>query len=375
MKQDLHAENQKLRLQLKVLLSQARKNEDKMRRFNEQEFRLISTSSLAELVKLVIYNYRATFELDAVSLVLLDPEKKMAAILEGAGLVLEEMPEVVLLSGSEELDALYGMSLQPVLDGFRDPRHGFMFPTARGSLQSVALLPLERGGELIGSLNLGSFHGNRFVHGTSTDFLQRLSAIVSICLENAANLERLKSIGLTDPLTCIKNRRYFEQRLLEEVADAMRHQQTLSCMFLDVDHFKRINDELGHQTGDLVLREIARLVNSQLRSSDVFARYGGEEFVVLLPNTTDRQAGEIAERIRCAVAEYLFPMPPANSWQVTISIGMSVLPLCEEVRSFDDQAKEFVAVADQALYEAKRLGRNRVVHAKQAVRRLASSLG
>lgn len=375
MSQDLHAENQRLRLQLKVLLSQARSNEDKMRRFNEQEYRLISTSSLAELVKLVIYNYRATFGLDAVSLVLLDPEKKLATILEGAGVVLEEMPEVILPGGSEELDALYGMSLQPVLDVFRESRHGTLFPGARNSLQSVALLPLERGGELIGSLNLGSFHGNRFVHGTSTDFLQRLSAIVSICLENAANLERLKSIGLTDPLTCINNRRYFEQRLVEEVADAVRHQQTLSCMFLDVDHFKRINDELGHQTGDLVLREIARLVSSQLRSSDVFSRYGGEEFVVLLPNTTERQAAEIAERIRSAVAEYLFPMPPTNRWQITISIGMSVLPLSSETQGFDARARAFVAMADEALYEAKNTGRNRVVHANLSGRKRTSTPG
>ena len=231
--------------------------------------------------------------------------------------------------------------------------------------RSIALLPLVRYDELIGSLNLGSKDPERFLEGSATDFLQRLATIVAICLENATNHERLKRVGLTDSLTGVNNRRFFDQRLGEEVARARRSQEPLACLFLDIDRFKGINDTYGHRVGDRVLIEAASLIREQLRSTDVLGRYGGEEFSALLVNATQDKAMEIAERIRSAIEVHRFPWDDGEPLKATISIGVSSL---EPGPSSDNasQAENLVDRADQALYVAKNSGRNRVVAAKPA---------
>ncbi len=224
----------------------------------------------------------------------------------------------------------------------------------------MALLPLMRQDELIGSLNLGSAQLDRFSSSRGTFFLDRLAANLSICLENALNLERLKLIGLTDYLTGLSNRRYFEARCQEDVAHARRHNQPLVCMFLDIDHFKHINDTFGHLTGDKVLGEIARLIRQELRNGDIVARYGGEEFVVLMPQTTSSHAHDIAERIRAALASKPVQPLPGKTIPVTLSIGISALPE-KHAASDATVAQEMLGGADAALYKAKQTGRNRIV--------------
>ena len=113
--------------------------------------------------------------------------------------------------------------------------------------------PLVRNRQLIGCLNIGSVQQERFIQGSATDFLERLAAIVAVCFENAFNHERLKLLGLLDPLTGIHNRRYFDERLDEEISRSLRQKERLSCLFLDIDHFKQFNDIYGHHIGDLVL--------------------------------------------------------------------------------------------------------------------------
>jgi diguanylate cyclase (GGDEF)-like protein len=131
-------------------------------------------------------------------------------------------------------------------------------------------------------------------------------------------------------------------------------------MFLDIDKFKRINDTYGHIMGDEVLRKVASLIKSELRSSDLLARYGGEEFVVLLPQTELHYACEIAERIRCTVAAHPFRFDGRDELQVTISIGVVQTP-AEHQGSDLDIAHKLLADADEALYLAKETGRNKVV--------------
>lgn len=144
-------------------------------------------------------------------------------------------------------------------------------------------------------------------------------------------------------------------------ARAARHRQPLACMFLDIDKFKRINDSYGHQSGDVVLRGVADVIQAQLRTSDTIARYGGEEFVVLLPQTAALHAQEIAERIRVAVAAQPFRSQSDQAVPVTISIGLAMLPLDAAASEPAVQAEMLIAAADRALYQAKHGGRNRVV--------------
>jgi uncharacterized protein YigA (DUF484 family) len=252
----LQAENQHLRGQLQKILAEARLNEQKMRRFDHLEKCLIRTRSLAELIQILLCNFKNIFDHDAVTLVLIDPEYEVARILEEKKSGMAKTAGLVLQDSSAPLVNLYGDNPRPFLGAFDTGQHGAILDPSFCECVSVAFLPLISQGELIGSLILGSHAAERFAAGSGTDFLERLATIFAICLENVLNHERLKWVGLTDPLTGVNNRRYFESRCIEEITHARRHGLPLACMFLDVDKFKRINDTLGHQSGDKVLQKV-----------------------------------------------------------------------------------------------------------------------
>jgi diguanylate cyclase (GGDEF)-like protein len=360
MTDDLYSENQSLRRKLRAFVSQARENEQKARRFQEQELRLISTASLTELVQRILFNYRTAFGIDVVSLVLYDPEYEIQRILEEEGVRPGEMEQLCFVHELDNLDNLFGISTEPRLGPYHIRDHRFLFAEDTTPPKSVALLPLVRYGDLIGCLNLGSERSNRFVEGYATDFLQRLATIVAICLENATNHERLKRVGLTDSLTGVNNRRFFDQRLIEETARAQRTDEPLACLFMDVDHFKSVNDNHGHQVGDQVLRDVAGIIREQLRSSDVLGRYGGEEFSALLVNASSDAAIEIAERIRSLIAQHVFSASDGNTLSLTISIGIATLPASIDIDA-ETLSEDLVERADQAVYQAKSNGRNQVI--------------
>ncbi|HEX5337396.1 MAG TPA: DUF484 family protein [Gallionella sp.] len=349
----LQAENQMLRRQLQALLDEARLNEKKSRRLEQLEKQLIATRTLSELIQVMLHEC----DIDLVTVVLADPEYEITRFLDAEKRGNAEVPGLVLL------EQLYSDNVRPHLGAFDPGLPGAIFDPWPDGCQSMALLPLLRQDNLIGSLNLGSYEADRFTADSGTDFLERLATIFSICLENALNHERLKLAGLTDPLTGIHNRRYFETRCRAEIAYARRYRMPLACMFLDIDKFKSINDNLGHLAGDEVLRNVAGLIKAQLRGSDVFARYGGEEFVVLLPHTSLRQVCDAAERIRSSIAAQPLQPLPGVSLAVTISIGVTMLP---ETLTDDDgvTGQKLIGTADAALYQAKESGRNRVVCAE-----------
>ncbi len=155
----------------------------------------------------------------------------------------------------------------------------------------------------------------------------------------------------TDPLTQLANRRYFQEILSKSIAFASRHQSPLSLVMADLDHFKEVNDRFGHDVGDQVLVQFARLLQDHSRTEDLPSRFGGEEFIVILPGSEAHQAAVFAERIRREVERTEFPMV---SFPITVSLGVaSYLP--------GETAETLIKKADQALYQAKAAGRNRVV--------------
>jgi two-component system, cell cycle response regulator len=161
--------------------------------------------------------------------------------------------------------------------------------------------------------------------------------------------------AVRDGLTGLHNRRYLDERLHAELTFAKRHQQPLALMLADIDHFKSINDERGHQIGDAVLREVARRLSSAMRTEDVVARYGGEEFAILCRNTNESQAGALADRLRSIISQPI-ELPEGISVRVTASLGIAVAP-----KPATESELELVKAADAALYEAKRRGRDRSV--------------
>jgi len=358
-------EHQRLKQQLDTVIEQARENELKMQRFQAQELRLIGTRSLSALIQNILYNYRTSFSLDAVSLVLYDYQYEIHRILEEEGTRLAELSNLIFISDRRTISELFGGSLLPRLGPYNPQEHSPLFAKSIPKLKSIALLPLTRYGDLIGSLNLGSIDEYRFSETSATDFLQRLATIMAVCLENTINHERLKRVGLTDSLTGINNRRFFDQRIGEEIARALRTREPLSCLLIDIDHFKKVNDTYGHQTGDQVLRRTASLIREQLRNSDVLARYGGEEFAAVLPNTHARCAIDIAQRIRENILRHNYTVK--NNLQplsITLSIGVAAMPAATIPGEIEPIVTNLIEGADKALYQAKHQGRNCVVAAQ-----------
>jgi diguanylate cyclase len=169
--------------------------------------------------------------------------------------------------------------------------------------------------------------------------------------EQAVEIEAHISRSLTDPLTGLPNRREFNGRLEERMSAWKRRQEVFSLLMLDVDHFKKLNDEHGHLAGDQVLAAIAKALRSAVRREDAVARYGGEEFAILLPNTLLEQAALVAEKVRSAVASTAVEQNHQNI-TVTVSGGLAVIEP-------DDTAESLIHRADAALYAAKAAGRNR----------------
>jgi diguanylate cyclase (GGDEF)-like protein len=162
-------------------------------------------------------------------------------------------------------------------------------------------------------------------------------------------------------LTKVHNRRSFEQEIVRELSRASRSAQPLACLFIDLDHFKTVNDTYGHQTGDRVLRTIGLFLNKQLRKTDTIARYGGEEFAILLPNCDQKRALEIAETLRLKFSRLIFRGEDSQPFRMTTSVGAS---LChpEKLTSIklDDIAYQLIQSADKAVYHSKHNGRDQV---------------
>lgn len=171
----------------------------------------------------------------------------------------------------------------------------------------------------------------------------------------------LEAAALTDPLTGVHNRRYFDQALSQELRRAERFTSQFCLILLDIDHFKNFNDTYGHQQGDEVLKQVASLLQDAVRQVDVVCRYGGEEFVVIMPNCGLDQCRDAAERLRRVLADLPIPLADGTMIAVTGSFGGAVYP--EHAITGDGLLRR----ADNAMYEAKRHGRNRVVLAGELI--------
>jgi two-component system cell cycle response regulator len=229
-----------------------------------------------------------------------------------------------------------------------------------------------REGETISVVDLGSTNGT-FVNGIKIDrkeltdgdkIMVGSTSILKFTYHDALDevfQRQMYESALRDGLTKVFNKKYFTDYLEKEFAFASRHGGPLALIFLDIDHFKKINDTHGHQAGDFVLSELSQMMAQLLRTEDVLARFGGEEFTVLCRGSDQKGAAIVAERLRQAVEQRKFTFG-GKDIPVTISLGVASLP----ESGVSDHAA-FLAAADKALYDAKRGGRNRVcIHVPEA---------
>ncbi len=352
------AESQRLRQTVTNLLVRIEENQQIQARFHDFEFQLLSCISLEELLAKILRGAQSHFQLAAVSLVLHDPDYKISTLMEY--LDLDDFGPCLQLRHSDEFfidlyqhSPTVRLGQQDVLTTSR------LFPGCDTGVGSVALLPLMRQHSQIGSLHFGAEDPNRYSADKAVSFMWHLASMMAICIENSVAFEHFQRLGKEDNLTRVHNRRSFEEEFVKEIERAQRQQQALSLLFIDVDHFKGINDSYGHQVGDQCLRHIAKQIKGELRKTDLPARYGGEEFVIILPNTEITEAELIAERVRLAVANA--PLEhEIGHLPLTVSIGLTCWRGVGGEMDNEVQA-QLISESDAAMYLAKQRGRNQVV--------------
>jgi two-component system cell cycle response regulator len=356
----IEQENQRLRRELQTLREAAETNHEVLRNSRLREHRLLASQTLPALFDNFVSFLRTSFGVAEVTVVLQDPDHELRH------LTAFTMPRGVrtppgvrfcdrLNDEQSGLEALRRVTLGE----YDERRHGALFAPGIGS---VALLPLMRGVRPVGVIALGAGDPARFHRGLAIDYLQNLAVVAQIALENAVNRATLLNGALTDPLTGLRNRRYLDTRLSEELGRARRERKAIACLLLDIDYFKRVNDTYGHLAGDDVLRAVAERVQQEVRASDVCARYGGEEIAVLLPDTRRPDAVALAERMRQIVCGAPIAVSVGRAVTVTASLGVSTLLPAQDM-PLAEARQRLLSSADAALYQAKSQGRDRVCNA------------
>ncbi len=278
-----------------------------------------------------------------------------------------QAPTLVVLEG-EEIARSWRVDADPLVIGrdaaadivLPDPkcsrRHARVSWSNRSSGDAPAEILLEDLGSTNGTwVNGERLHGTRLLADHDRVFLS--STLIGYSLRNDEELEaqrRLVLAATTDVLTGLSNRDVFERTLAREVDRARRYGRQLSVAVLDIDNFKRINDAHGHRFGDLVLRQVGRILRDALRTCDLGSRWGGEEFALLLPETPPEGAFVVAERVRMAIAAFPVALG-VEPVSVTVSVGVATLtPILASPEALFE-------CADGALYRAKATGKNRTI--------------
>jgi diguanylate cyclase (GGDEF)-like protein len=218
--------------------------------------------------------------------------------------------------------------------------------------QSFIAFPILMNERRLAVLNFADKASGDAFGSSDLELLQAIAPQIAVAIDRLAlktKAGEFEQLSVTDPLTGLLNRRYLQERLVEELNRSKRYRQPVALLMIDVDRFKAYNDNFGHLAGDEALKKVASILKENLRGADVAARFGGEEFAVLLPQTTAEEAQQIAERIRRQIERSEFPHR-----SVTVSIGLA--GASEDIISPDD----LIWAADRALYQAKERGRNNV---------------
>ena len=315
---------------------------------------LSSTLDLNELIKISIDMFLETVWANKGVLMLFSDDRPELEVKAYKGLTSEEID--ALKKDPSEAWAMTTLEKErkPIFAQDLSGKVSYQtYSATNRDLPFAIYVPMLKEGELYGVVKVGpKINGEPFSEN-DLEFFATLSSQAVIAFENA----RLYSLAITDSITKLYVHRYFQLRLDEEVARSRRYNATISLLMCDIDHFKPVNDNYGHQQGDLILKEVSKILRKNVRNTDIAARYGGEEFAIILPETTQADAKIVAERIRRDVAHYDFPsiIPGQPPLKCSISIGVAGFPLNA------DNKDQLIQKADSALYKAKGSGRNKVV--------------
>ncbi len=367
-------ENKQLREKLNRLLREARRNEKAQTSFDDFSLSVMASHGPQELFPLLLEEQKK-FRIDEIRLCLIDRFHDVERLLTES---YQYKYEGLSFIDAETCKPLISdIPDHPVLGSHIPSNYEWLIGTKNhDKFKSAALLPLKRGNEIIGMQLLLSKDKNRYTENGRTTFLNKLAAMTAISIENCIYRQRILEQGYQDGLTHAFNRRYFDERLKHEIGRCVRNKTDLVFLFLDIDFFKNVNDNYGHQAGDAVLVKLVSLMRDHVRSSDIVARYGGEEFAIILPDTGLQVAHEVAERIRSQVENQKIVFNN-NTLNITVSIGLASLSQIkfqagsnakdQPYKVPEDLNQLLLKKADEALYQAKQTGRNQVVIKRAAL--------
>jgi diguanylate cyclase (GGDEF)-like protein len=320
-----------------------------------------STLDPKELLYRIVKKISAIMPVTRCSIIQIDWRHKYARVIAShelpriktIRLSLKKYPEILEALSLKRAVLIRNAGTDPVMRPVRDI-------VAPLGIKSILVLPIVFEEQVIGTLFLRTSRVKHAFSDREIKLLHTIARASANTLHNAflfSRVEdektRLENLAITDFLTGIYNVRYFYHHVIEEFHRSERYSLPISCLMLDIDYFKRINDTYGHKIGDLVLREFAQLLKNHSRKSDILARYGGEEFIIMLPQTSLQGAVAEAERMRNVVKVHMFKSL-RNKVGITVSIGISSFPH-PRIKTHD----ELISSADDALYEAKNSGRDR----------------
>jgi len=336
-------------------------------------------SRVNDLLDRKLYEATILSEIGRVARSLVQFDETFTSVMAVVGRVVEFSVAAMAFVGEEELDVLI-MQHRPaapavleeakarLMEAVARERPGGRFahvqarlfsrPTANPGAEEKALggfasFPVSANNRLSGLLALGGRAASR-INPETEEFLRQVANQAHIVLVNSRLFERVRELSIRDGLTELYNRRHSVELLNQEFARVGRYEEGVGILLVDIDHFKRVNDEMGHPAGDAVICQLAAVMRDTLRSVDSVGRYGGEEFIAVLPHTGRTECLLAGERIRRAVEAHRFRAGD-RQLRITVSVGAASYP-SEDADSPD----ALIRVADRALYRAKEAGRNRV---------------
>jgi diguanylate cyclase (GGDEF)-like protein len=317
---------------------------------------IISSLELKTVLNIIMEKTRELVQSEAWSLLLIDEETQELHCSVAIGEHAENLQQFKLKLG-EGVAGWVAREGKPMVvhDVGEDPRFfNEMDLTLGFQTNSILCVPLETRGKVLGVLEVINKKGGGQFSDGDLNLVTKLAGFAAVAIENARLYHQAKLLTLTDELTHLYNSRFFNQFLESEVKRCRRYDSNVSLIFLDLDFFKKVNDQHGHLMGSKVLQEAADVLREGLRDVDIVARYGGDEFLVILPETRIPAAAYVAERMRQGFEKKVFLAEEGLDVRVTASFGVASFP------EFSSSKEELVRMADQAMYRVKNESRNGV---------------
>jgi len=324
---------------------------------------LTSTLQLDQVLKTVMEKVQELLAPDTWSLLLVDEKTSELYFQIATGEAAAKLKDVRLKMGQGIAGAVAQSGVASIVpDVSKDPRFaGHVDAMTKMQTHSIICVPIRGKERVLGVIEILNYVGKRGFDQEDMALLQAMADYSAIALENAIHVQRIHELTITDDCTDLYNVRHLNFVLDTEIYRSNRYQYEFSLIFIDLDHFKEVNDTHGHLVGSKLLQELATLIRGSLRLIDYAFRYGGDEFVILLPQTGKESALVVARRLHERLNQKRFLVEEGLNLHLTASIGMATYPVDATTKA------ELIRLADEAMYLVKNTSRNNIAVANAGI--------